>query len=55
MDTGRGASQTRICWQGPGEDKSGVGRSERDNMGGIPDVGDGGMEATNHIAIYVPM
>ena len=37
------------------EGQRGVGRLGRENMGRNPDIGDGGMEETNHIAMYVPM
>ena len=32
-----------------------VGRLGRDNMGEMPNIDDGVMEAANHIAMYVPM
>ena len=40
---------------GLGEGQQGVGKVGRDNMGEMPDIGDEGMEATNHIAMYAPM
>ena len=51
MDTGRGASHTGQLrdW---GRDSGGWGGI---TWGEIPDIGDEGMEAPNHIAMYVPM
>ena len=46
---------TLRCVGGLGEKRCGVGKLERNNMGEMPDIGDGGMEAANHIAMYVPM
>ena len=55
MDTGRGASHTTVCWGGTrggtvaGREVRGITWAE------MPDIGDGGMEGANHIAMYVPM
>ena len=53
MDTGKGSSHTEVCCGGLGEIQQWVGRLGRDNMGRNVDIGDGGMEAANHIDIYV--
>ena len=41
--------------RGQGRDSEGLGMSGRDNVGRNAHVGDGEMEAANHIAMYVPM
>ena len=38
-----------------GQGQRGVGRLGGIIWGQMPDIGDGGMEAANHIAMYVPM
>ena len=40
---------------GLGRDSRGGGGWGGITLGEMPDVGDGGMEAANHVAIYVPM
>ena len=55
MDTGRGESHTAVCWQGLGEGQWRVGSWGGITWGEMPDIGDGGMEAANYIAMYVPM
>ena len=54
MDTGRGASHIGVCWGAKGG-TAGVGGLGMDNMGEMSDIGDGGMEAANHIAMHVPI
>ena len=51
MDTGRGASHTGVCWEAQRciESWGGI------TWGEMPEIGDEGMEAANHIAMYVPM
>ena len=44
-----------VCWRGTGVGQQGVGRMARDNMGEMPDTGDGGMEAANHHGMCIPM
>ena len=51
MDTGRGASHTGVYWGEKGKDSGG------ERWGGIiwgemPDIGDGGVGAANHLARY---
>ena len=48
-------SHTDICCGGQGRDSRGWGGCEGITWGEMPDIGDGGMEAANHIAMYVPM
>ena len=43
-------TQWGLLW-GPGEGQRGMGRLERVTWGEMPDIGDGGLEATNHIEI----
>ena len=38
-----------------GEGQQGVGRLGEITWGKMPDTGDGGMEAANYLAMYVPM
>ena len=52
MDTGRGTSHTAFSSEGKWEGQHGWGGIMRRE---IPDIGDGGMKATNHLAMYVPM
>ena len=55
MDTVRGASHTAGSWWGLGEGQWEVGGWGGIIWGEIPDIGDGGMKAANHIAMYVSM
>ena len=55
MDTGRGASHTGVCWGLLGEGQWGIGSWGGITWGEMPDVGDGGMDAANHITMCVPM
>ena len=56
MDTGRGASDTGVCWGGgQGMDSDRLGKSGRITWGEMPDVGDGRMEAACVDGICVPM
>ena len=50
MDTGRGASHTRVCWGlgDQGRDIRGLEDWGGITSGEIPNVGDRGMEAANH-------
>ena len=52
MDTGRGALHTAVSCRRLGEGSGGWGGI---TWGEIPDIGDGGIEAANHIAMCVPM
>ena len=54
LDTKKGASHTGVHWEGYGRD------SGRDGRGGImwgemSGIGDGGMVATNHLVMNIPM
>ena len=55
MDTGKGASHTGVYWGGLGEGQRGVGSWGGITWGEMSDIGDGGIEAANNIAMYVPM
>ena len=56
MDTRRGTSHTVDCGEvGAGRGIAGFGGWGGITLGEIPDVGDGGMEAANNIAMCVPM
>ena len=50
-----GEHYTLGSFGGQGEGQRVVGRLGRDNIGEMPDISDGEMEAANHIAIYVCM
>ena len=54
MDTERGVLNTGVYWGEKGR-ASGRGRWGGKAWGEMPEIGDGGMEAANHIAMYVPM
>ena len=49
MDTGKGASHTGVSWERLG-DSSGWGGWGKITWGKMPDIGDRGMEAANHLA-----
>ena len=42
-------------WGGLGEGQQGIGSWGGTTWGEMPDIGDGGMEEANHLAMYVPM
>ena len=48
MDTGKEASHTGVCWGGLGEGQQGIGRLGRDNMGEMPNVGEGEESSKTH-------
>ena len=54
MDTERGVLNTGVYWGEKGR-ASGRGRWGGIAWGEMPDTDDGGIEAANHIAMYVPM
>ena len=55
MDTGRGASHMGSVVGAKGGTAGGLGGLGGITWGEMPDVGDGGVEAANHIAMCVPM
>ena len=55
MDIGREASHTGVCWGGKGGTSTGWGGQGGITWGEMPDIGDRGMKAANHIAMCVPM
>ena len=55
MDTGRGASHTGSVVGGPREGQGVWGGRGGTTWGEMPDGGDWGMKAANHIAMCVPM
>ena len=54
MDTERGVLNTGVYWGKKGR-ASGRGRWGGITWGEMPDMGDGGMKAANHIAMYAPI
>ena len=56
MAIGKGTSHTSFGgWRARGGTVVGWGGWGRITWGEMPDIGDGGMEATNHIATYIPV
>ena len=51
--TQKGTSHTGVHYRGLG--REGGRQGGRDNMGEMSGIGDGGMEAANHLAMNVPM
>ena len=55
MDTERGVLNTGVFWGGWGRNSWGWGGLGGITWGEMPDIPDRGMEAVNHIAMYVSM